>query len=304
MSFFYNSVSGIWNKAASYFPGTAAYCQDNNINWTSTTNLAKDLGTIAADGTLAAAQTLGNAAMNVVIGAANATPALAYGAKDIVAQAAYGTLESTHAWQFGTQAGTTDAPAKSGATMVTELAGAAGAKVLDFGYSALKSGYATLSSKAMDAGSAVWAELQVQAPALGKALLGDVLHLAGMAAAAAQDGMAVLSGKPLDLGALEIRVDQDDMPHFTDASQTLDAHIGHSDVLLTSAMSAGLDDSAQSWFSDDSEYFGDTQEFLPAGRDQVVSFDDLDADCAPLACSEAWFTVATMGTDLTMSAAC
>lgn len=254
MSFIYNNLSSLWNTAPSYFPQIAKYCSSNNINWTTSTNLAKDVALLPVLAAAAAADKVGKAALDAVGEVANAAPALAYGAKDLVAQAAHKALVNTHAWQFGS---TAEAPEKSSATMAAELAGAAGSKLLDFGYSALKSGYAMLSDKAMQAGSALWAEVQVQAPALGHALLQDAQHLAGLAADAAEDGWTVLSGQPMEFDAFDVNFD-----HAAVAQVT---NLVPGEVLSTSVLAASLGSSAQGDSSapgDDSDYFDGAQEVV------------------------------------------
>lgn len=122
-----------------------------------------------------------------------------WSSKDLVARAAYGALESAHAWQFDTVAGVADAQAKSSATMLTDLVGATANKLLHIGYSALHSGYATLASKV---------------------------------ATVAQDALAVLSGQPLDLDALQIPFDPDQLPQFTDAEMEAFMYVPFDQVLI------------------------------------------------------------------------
>lgn len=269
MSFIYNNLSSLWNTAPSYFPQIAKYCNSNNINWTTSTNLAKDVALLPVLAAAAAADKVGKAALDAVGEVANAAPVLAYGVKDLAQKA----LVGAHAWQFGSAA---DAPAKSSAIMAAELAGAAGSKLLDFGYSALKSGYALLSDKAAQAGSAIWAEVQVQAPALGHALLQDAQHLAGLAADAAKDGWTVLSGQPMEFDAFAVDFDHAAMAQVTNLVPV--------EVLSTSVLAASLGSSAQGDSSapgDDHDYFDGAQEVVQIGMNAFAAaegLEDFDAD--------------------------
>lgn len=134
MSFLYDSAIGLWNTAASCFPAAAKYCEDNNISWTTTANLASEVGTIVIWGPLALAQETGKAALEAV---ANAIPALA--SRDIVSQAAHSALEAG-----------TAAKGPASATMAHELASAAGIQALHLGYYALNSVYQLLPAKAVE----------------------------------------------------------------------------------------------------------------------------------------------------------
>lgn len=281
MSFLYNSFSSIWNTTASYFPDTVKYCETNNINATSVANLAKDVALLPVAGTLAAADSIGAAAMQAMDSVTEQAPKLANGAKDFVANAAYSMLKSAHAWQFGTTAVMADVPAATSAAMATELAGAAGSKLLDFGYSMLQSGYAALSEKAAQVGTAAWAEIKVTAPVLGAALLGGVEYMAGKTIAAAQDGQAVMSVKSLDIGALDVAFQQEDMLQFVDIS---------ADVLPTTALPGFADDSTE-----------DHAFALTEHNAMDSSFDDFATDCAALDGSEAWFIPGLLETSFTVT---
>lgn len=220
MSFLYNSLNSLWNTTTSYFPETVKYCAANNINLTTTSNLAKDVALLPVFGTLAMAKAASEAATQAAAQAADAViegaPALAHGVKELAAKTAFSALQSTHAWQFGKQPFQADVPAKGSATMVAELAGAAGNKLLDLGYSALKSGYSMLADKTAQLGSAAWSEVKVQAPALGVALLGGVEYVASKVVGTSQQGQEILSTKPLDLGTLDFPFAQDDVLQFSD----------------------------------------------------------------------------------------
>lgn len=220
MSFIYNSLNSLWNTTTSYFPETVKYCAANNINLTTTTNLAKDVALLPVFGTLAMAKAAGEAATQAASQAADAVidraPALAHGVKDLAAKTAFSALQNAHAWQFGKQPVKADAAAKDSVTMVAELAGAAGNKLLDLGYSALKSGYAMLADKTAQLGAFAWSEVKVQAPALGGALLGGVEYVASKVVGSSQDGQEILSTRPLNLGALDIQFAQDDVLQFSD----------------------------------------------------------------------------------------
>lgn len=278
MSFLYNSFSSIWNTTASYFPETVKYCETNNINSTSVTNLAKEMALVPVVGALVAADSIGTAAMQAMNSVAEQAPKLAYSAKDLAANTAFSMLKSTHAWQFGTNAGATDGQAPSSTAMATELAGAAGSKLLGFGYSLLQSGYATLSEKAAQVGTAAWAEIKVQAPVLGAALLGGVEYMAGKTVAATQEAQAVMSAKPLDIDALDIGFEQEDMLHFSDLSD---------DVLPTMALPAVADDSTEIYFNAQEHAFAWPEH--DALDSSASSFDDFDTECTALDSSEAWF---------------
>lgn len=134
MSFLYNIAGSIWNTAASYFPAAGKYCEDHNISWTTTGNVAMEL----AAGPLAVAQQSGKAAMTAVAGA---IPAWTFGATDLVSQVAHSAIAVPHAWYFGGD------PSRigTGAAMAKELAVAVGAHALQFGYHALESTYAKIS---------------------------------------------------------------------------------------------------------------------------------------------------------------
>jgi hypothetical protein len=77
MSFLNHRVGSIWGVAAPYLPAPAKYCQDNNISWTTTGNLAKELAFISLWGPLAAVRESGEAAAAAVMGSG----AVAAGAK-------------------------------------------------------------------------------------------------------------------------------------------------------------------------------------------------------------------------------
>ncbi|MBS7779623.1 hypothetical protein, partial [Acidovorax sp. CCYZU-2555] len=170
----------------------------------------------------------------------------------------YSALKSMHAWNFATS---DQDPQKCSATMVTELAGAAGEKLQDLGYSALT----MLSDKATQAGSAVWAEVRVQAPALGQVLLQEAHHLASVATDAARDGLSLLSGNPLQFDAIEV--------HFEGAVAQA-PHLNQSEVLPTSVLPAGLDGNAPVDFGaavEGNDDFGGVQEVEQMGLNVMVA---------------------------------
>lgn len=74
MNSLHNTVSSLWNATLSSFPATAKYCEHNNINWTTTGKLAKDLGGKAVSGTQAIVA---------------AIPGVALAAKDLAVQTAH-----------------------------------------------------------------------------------------------------------------------------------------------------------------------------------------------------------------------
>ncbi|MEG2878382.1 MAG: hypothetical protein RR928_10130 [Comamonas sp.] len=266
MSFLYNSLNTIWNQATSYFPATAKYCETNNISWTTTGNLASEIGFIATKAPLAAAEAVGNAAMNAATEVAATTHALAYGAKDRLAKSVYSALEQTHATHCDTTAGKSDGDAKSSATMVAKLAEVAGSKLLDFGYAALKIGYAALADKTTQMGSAAWSEVKAQAPVLGAALLGGVEYVAGKVGAAAHEGQDTLSTKPLDLGPMAISFPEDDLLQFSDM-----VFVTVSDVLPGGAAPASVTLSTESRYSDEEHAIA----LQARANDDFDDFDDL-----------------------------
>ena len=69
---------------------------------------------------------------------ADAQPSSATMLKALAVNVSYDALKSTHEWLFGK---TADAAPQGGMTMAMDLAGAAGSKVLDIGYSAATSAY-------------------------------------------------------------------------------------------------------------------------------------------------------------------
>lgn len=129
-----------WNTTLSRFPATARYFEDNDISWATTGKLAKEVAANAISGFVNSAKKAGSQL------AANAAVALDF-ARD-VAVAVKGL------------------PAQA-------------AEVLEFDYSALLTGWSTLSGKATTLGSSAWSELKVKAPALGTALLKDMQNLLG-----------------------------------------------------------------------------------------------------------------------------
>ncbi|MNV63182.1 hypothetical protein D3C71_1557630 [compost metagenome] len=141
-----------------------------------------------------------------------------------------------------------------------------------------------LSSKAAEAGSAVWAEVCIQAPVVGTALLHDAQYLAVLAADMAQDGLAVLSGKPMDFGTLQVHFDHGSMPQFTDISLSVDADMAHDD------------------FNDDDDFFASAQDIMPIELDQSGAFDDMPIDCAQSGYFEAWSMHANLSHSVTVSA--
>lgn len=84
MTSLHYALSSLWNTTVSGFPATARYCEDNNINWTSTGNLARELGSIAVKGSEAIVGT----ATSLVAAGAGAAPGIAGAAKDLAAQGA------------------------------------------------------------------------------------------------------------------------------------------------------------------------------------------------------------------------
>lgn len=284
MSFLYNTLNSLWNTTTSYFPGTVKYCETNNISWTTTGNLASEIGFIAKEAPLAAAAAVGIAAMNAASEVAAATHALAYGAKDLLAKSAYSALEQTHAWQFETAAGKSDGAAKSSSTMVAELASAAGSNLLDFGYAALKSGYAALADKTTQLGSAAWSEIKVQTPALGVTLLGGVEYVASKVVEATQQGQEILSTKPLDLGTPNVLLAQDDVLKFSDI-----VFVAADDV--QAAFAPGR---IETRFSDDIALALQAQ---PA----IDSPADFATDCVALNVSDAWHMPSIIGCSLSQS---
>lgn len=132
MSFLHNSARGTWNLATSCFSAPAKYCQDNNIDWTTTGNLAAELALITVWGPLAAVREA--ALAKVTDSVARAIPAWVYGARDGVAHA-------VDLWQYGAGAGT---------ATLAQRATTAGAKALDLGCGAVQAGYRMLCATAAD----------------------------------------------------------------------------------------------------------------------------------------------------------
>ncbi len=299
MSFLYNSFNGLWNKAASYFPGTEKYCADNNISVTTTSNLAKEVGTVAVLLPLIAADAVGNTVMNAAIGAGSTASALALDAKDSMMNAAYSALKSAHTWQFGVTANADKSDTlvgKNSSTMVAELAGAAGAKVLDLGYAALKSTYA-------------W-QFETTGNALAeKSSAAMVVELAGAAGAKVLDlGYAALTNT---YAALSNNVLPSETLGQDDATQSAanaalplakpaDAplphsclDIAHNALLPSSALILVIpDDSSENDFSDDSD--GDDA-FSQPGQDLPASYSYSTMEYEPMDCSDAWSMVNHFG---------
>ncbi|MBS7777738.1 hypothetical protein, partial [Acidovorax sp. CCYZU-2555] len=128
--------NSLWNSTVAYFQPAVKYCEEHKINRTTIGNVANDIGFIVVEGTKLAVS--------------NAPPmafqALATGGRAML-DLSHAALTSVHAWQFGSAG---QNPQKSSATMVidlasaageklTELPGAAGEKLQDLSHSALKS---------------------------------------------------------------------------------------------------------------------------------------------------------------------
>lgn len=174
-------LTNFWNTAAEYFPGTAKYCKDNNINTVTLGNVAADLVFIGAGIGEKTAEAMQQAVHNASDAIVNSTATLqqwAGKAGTFAADNGYKALQGTHGWYFGKTAEenaqegsaamikdlvvqvpqdvgysllkgthdwyfekTADAEPQGSATMAINLAGAAGSKLQDFGSSVLKGAY-------------------------------------------------------------------------------------------------------------------------------------------------------------------
>ena len=138
MSFF-NPFSSLWNTATSYVTATTKYLEANNVNPTTLTNFAKEVGVAAVAVTLTAAENVGQAVVNKATDAVNAVPALAQGAYTSAKNGAHSLLKGIHASVVGDAAVKEDA---STAALVWEMADAAGTKIQALGHAGLKNTHA------------------------------------------------------------------------------------------------------------------------------------------------------------------
>lgn len=115
-------LNNLWNTAAEYFPATAKYFNDNNINTVSVNNVATELGVIGAGIGEKAAQAVQQAAHTAAGAIVNSPATLQQGAGQagiLAADTGYKALQGAHGWYFGKSA---ENAQQSSADMLKELA--------------------------------------------------------------------------------------------------------------------------------------------------------------------------------------
>lgn len=154
-------LTNFWNTASEYFPSTAKYFNDNNINTVSVNNVASELGAIGAGIGEKAAEAVQQAAHHAVGAIVNSPATLqqwAGKAGTFAADTGFKALQGTHGWYFGKAA---ESAQESSAAMLKELA-------VNVPHDALKNThdwyFGQTSADAQPSGAAMFKALAVNVP--------------------------------------------------------------------------------------------------------------------------------------------